>query len=202
MRLPRLRFTVWRMMVAVAIIAVTSWALGYASSNDYYNNTTTFSIQGKVARVDWQNKRVILDIGSDDGLSSGQVLFLYRSKPLPKYLGKVRIISVDPHRAVTEVVGSGAIRDIEIQEGDHASGFVRQEGDATEKRIIDEVKVYGSVNGIRVERDKGVPGRPVVRVDLSYIAATDVLLEHLKGLKNSGCWTSAVPRSQTRGWST
>ena len=81
-------------------------------------------VQGEVARVDRRNQRVELTIGSDDGLVPGHELYLYRTKPRPQYLGKVRIISVDPDQAVGQVIG-GILHGIKIQEGDNVSSTIR-----------------------------------------------------------------------------
>src|SRR6185312_6399937 len=54
------------------------------------------AVQGEVARVDDQTRAVEITIGSDDGLVPGHELFLYRVKPRPEFLGKIKIITVDP----------------------------------------------------------------------------------------------------------
>jgi len=82
------------------------------------------TVQGEVARVDRQNSRVELTIGSDDGLVPGHELFLFRTKPQPQYLGKVKILSVDPDQAVGQVIGT-TYHGIKIQEGDHVSTSLR-----------------------------------------------------------------------------
>jgi len=81
------------------------------------------AVHGEVDRVS-QNRRVELTIGSDDGLVVGHELFLWRQKPRPEYLGKIRIISVDPDRAVGEVIGS-TIQGKKIMEGDIVSSTFR-----------------------------------------------------------------------------
>jgi len=73
-------------------------------------------VHGEVDRVG-QNRRVELTIGSDDGLVVGHELFLYRHKPRAEYLGKIRIIAVDPDRAVGVVIGN-TIQGKKIMEGD------------------------------------------------------------------------------------
>lgn len=81
------------------------------------------SVHGEVARVD-RNNRVELTIGSDDGLVVGHELFLWRLKPRSEYLGKIRIISVDPDQAVGVVIG-GTIQGKQIKEGDIVSSTFR-----------------------------------------------------------------------------
>ena len=73
----------------------------------------------KVVRSDRTNrpKYVQLSIGSDDGLLKGHVLDVMRSGvdgKDPQYLGKVRIISIDPDSAVGEVIESAKNGIIEV----------------------------------------------------------------------------------------
>jgi septal ring factor EnvC (AmiA/AmiB activator) len=63
-------------------------------------------VTGQVKRVDAANRRIELTIGSDDGLVVGHELFLSRTTPRPEFLGRVRIISVEPDQAVARVVGN------------------------------------------------------------------------------------------------
>ena len=81
------------------------------------------SVHGEVSRVG-QNNRVELTIGSDDGLVVGHELYLWRLKPKSDYLGKVRIISVDPDQAVGVVIG-GTIQGKKVKEGDIVSSTFR-----------------------------------------------------------------------------
>jgi ABC-type Na+ efflux pump permease subunit len=81
-------------------------------------------VHGEVLRVDAQNKRVELSIGSDDGLVPGHELFLYRVKPRPQFLGKITVISTDPDQAVGRVIGT-TINGMKIQGGDLVSSTIR-----------------------------------------------------------------------------
>jgi len=65
-----------------------------------------------------------LTIGSDDGLAPGHELFLFRTKPRPEYLGKIRVTTVDPDQAVGVVVGN-TIQGKKIKEGDSVSSTIR-----------------------------------------------------------------------------
>jgi len=51
-------------------------------------------------------------------------LFLFRTKPQPQYLGKIRIISVGPDQSVGQVIGTPT-HGIKIQEGDHVASSLR-----------------------------------------------------------------------------
>ncbi len=76
-------------------------------------------------QVSSDNLRVVLSIGSDDGLVAGHELELYRSDPVPEYLGRVRIETVDPDRAVAAVINGKTIQGKKIQEGDRVSSQIR-----------------------------------------------------------------------------
>jgi hypothetical protein len=82
------------------------------------------TVQGEVARVDAQNKSLEITIGSDDGLVPGHELFLYREKPRPEYLGKIKIIAVDPDQSVARVIGT-TLNGKKIKEGDIVSSTIR-----------------------------------------------------------------------------
>jgi len=79
-------------------------------------------VHGEVARVD--QDRLELTIGSDDGLVVGHELFLWRLKPRPEYLGKIRIMAVDPDQAVGQVIGK-TVQGKKIKEGDIVSSTFR-----------------------------------------------------------------------------
>src|SRR5262249_49027454 len=80
-------------------------------------------VQGQVKRVHPDNRRIELTIGSDDGLVVGHELYLYHTTPRPEYLGRVRIISVDPDQAVARVVGN-TYQGKKIKEGDVVSSTI------------------------------------------------------------------------------
>ena len=81
------------------------------------------SVEGEVSRVE-DNKSVELTIGSDDGLVPGHELYLYRIKPKPEFLGRVKIISVDPDQSVGRVIGA-TVQGKKIKEGDIVSSTIR-----------------------------------------------------------------------------
>ncbi len=82
-------------------------------------------VEGEIKRVDRMNKKVELTIGSDDGLVVGHELYLFRVKPRPEFIGKIKITSVDPDQAVGQVVGT-TVQGKKIQEGDIVSSTIRR----------------------------------------------------------------------------
>ena len=61
-----------------------------------------------------------ISIGSDDGLAVGQELYVFRIQPRAEYIGKVKIVSVYPDKAVAEVIGN-TVNGKKVQEGDIVS---------------------------------------------------------------------------------
>lgn len=74
-------------------------------------------VNGKVTSLDRTGRRMELSIGSDDGLATGQELFVYRQQPRADFIGKVKITAVEPDKAVAEVIGR-TIDGKKILEGD------------------------------------------------------------------------------------
>jgi hypothetical protein len=62
-------------------------------------------IEGTITAADKDSPLIKISIGSDAGVTKGQVLDVYRTKPTPIYLGKVLVISVAEREAVAESVG-------------------------------------------------------------------------------------------------
>ena len=81
-------------------------------------------VEGEAARVDLKNKRIQITLGSDQGLVVGDILFVYRDKPAPEYIGKIRLILVEPHQAVGTIEGQ-TVGGKKIQEGDHVTTQIR-----------------------------------------------------------------------------
>jgi cell division protein FtsL len=81
------------------------------------------AVEGQVSRVE-NNSALEITIGSDDGLVPGHELYLYRTSPRPEYLGRVRVISVDPDQAVARVIGATVLGKI-ILVGEIVSSTIR-----------------------------------------------------------------------------
>ncbi len=61
-------------------------------------------IEGVVKAVDPKHDLVTISAGSDDGLSKGHTLEVFRTKPAPRYLGTVRILDIRPKEAVGRLI--------------------------------------------------------------------------------------------------
>jgi len=81
-------------------------------------------LQVEVSRVAVDNRTIEFTGGSDEGVVPGHEMFLYRLLPQPEYLGKIKVISVDPDQSVGRVIGS-TINGKKIKEGDIVSSTIR-----------------------------------------------------------------------------
>jgi hypothetical protein len=87
-------------------------------------NSVPPDVEGKVTRVAANNQNVEISIGSDDGLVVGHELEVWRTTPSPEYLGRIRILAVEPDKAVGTVLGK-TIQGKKLQEGDIVSSQIR-----------------------------------------------------------------------------
>jgi len=60
-------------------------------------------VEGLVRRA--EGNLVTLSIGSDAGLTKGQTLEVFRFGAAPRYIGRIKIVDVEAHQAVGQVVG-------------------------------------------------------------------------------------------------
>ncbi|WP_337176485.1 hypothetical protein [Paludisphaera sp.] len=96
-------------------------------SDDISQITATESappVVGEAKRVDANNRRFEITIGSNDGLVVGHELYIMRTSPRAEYLGKARVVSVEPNQAVVQVIGN-TYQGKKIQEGDIVSSTIR-----------------------------------------------------------------------------
>jgi hypothetical protein len=123
MRLPRVRFTMWRMMVAVAIVSLILVAIPPIKGINTYIMCaySPFPVEGEVNWVDSSNDQVLLTIGSDDGLVVGHLVSVYRSKSRARSLGMIRITSTDPDEAEGKFVRDWSNFRVKVRVGDRVS---------------------------------------------------------------------------------
>jgi hypothetical protein len=92
---------------------------GTASTGMTAKNPPPENVEGIVTKTD-RSGLLTLSIGSDDGLTKGHTLEVFRLSPA-KYLGTVRIISVTPHEAVAQPVSRPLGT---IQQGDRVASKI------------------------------------------------------------------------------
>ena len=64
------------------------------------------NVEGVVREVDDTGKFIKVSLGSNDGLKVGHVLKVWRTSPEAKYLGEIRVATLDVKTAVCKPVGS------------------------------------------------------------------------------------------------
>jgi len=78
------------------------------------------AVEGKVTELDATKRSMEISIGSDDGLAVGQELYVFRVQPRAEYIGKIKIASVYPDKAVAVVIGN-TVGGKKVQENDIVS---------------------------------------------------------------------------------
>jgi hypothetical protein len=81
-------------------------------------------VVGEVDRVDATNRRFESSIGSNDGLVVGHEVYIMRTSPRPEYLGKAKVIAVEPNHSVLQVIGN-TYQGKKLQEGDIVSSTIK-----------------------------------------------------------------------------
>jgi ABC-type Na+ efflux pump permease subunit len=115
-----------RLVTAINIIRENGFSTDLAS----YKTLTIEpppDLDGEVTKADEQNRRFQISVGSDDGLVVGHELLVFRFKPNPEYLGKVRVQTVDHDHSVVTLIGTTP-QGKKIQEGDIVSTKIRPRG--------------------------------------------------------------------------
>jgi hypothetical protein len=67
---------------------------------------------------------VEISIGSDDGINVGHTLQVYRLKPRPEYLGRIRILDAEHHKAVGQIMKSDGVRHSPMAKGDEVASSI------------------------------------------------------------------------------
>lgn len=82
------------------------------------------TVEGIVTKVDKSGKYIQISLGEDDGIKKGQILEVWRTKPEPKYLGRIRIDLAEPSLAVAKPVAVTGL----IQENDRVGARILTSG--------------------------------------------------------------------------
>lgn len=79
-------------------------------------------VKGIVTEANSKDNLYTISLGSDNGITKGDTLEVYRLQPEPKYLGKIRILDVNHHEAVGRPLNTQ--RTAQIQKGDTVASNV------------------------------------------------------------------------------
>jgi hypothetical protein len=121
MRLPRMTTRRWMIAIAVTSVSLAAWDRVIEAYDVYrfHKGRHASDVTGVITAVNRREGLVTINIGSDDGIVVGDVLYLFREEPETRYLGKVRISAAEYDSAVGQVVARG--RGLAIREGDRAT---------------------------------------------------------------------------------
>jgi hypothetical protein len=91
-------------------------------------NPPSSNMKGKIETVDPADKGLVrISLGSDNGLQKNQTLEVYRMDPRPQYLGMIRIVETDHHRAVGRLMSSSVTGSrVALREGDIVASSLSQ----------------------------------------------------------------------------
>jgi hypothetical protein len=76
--------------------------------------------EGKIVQLDDKNHLAEVNVGSEQGLQKDQTLDVYRLRPQPVYLGRLRMIEVQANRAVGHIEPQAAWKALQV--GDQVAG--------------------------------------------------------------------------------
>jgi hypothetical protein len=82
-------------------------------------------VQGVVLDSDPKTGLVTISIGSDSGINVGHTLEVYRFEPRPEYVGMIRIVDADFHKAVGRAIQPLVAGHGPIQKGDRVASKIR-----------------------------------------------------------------------------
>jgi hypothetical protein len=89
-------------------------------------NPPPSQVHGMVEKIDQKEGLVEVSIGADQGLKKYHTLEVFRLRPQPQYLGRIRIVEVFPHKAIARLVRTPLTAARPLQEGDQVASSIGQ----------------------------------------------------------------------------
>jgi len=86
-------------------LARKSSGVAGGSARSALNNPPPENVEGLVKRADPSTGLVTISLGSDAGIARGHTMEVFRFGPVPKYLGKIKILEVTNNQAVGQTQG-------------------------------------------------------------------------------------------------
>jgi hypothetical protein len=87
-------------------------------------NPPAHLVRGIITGILRDRGLVEVSIGSDDGVNEGHTLEVYRLEPRPEYLGTIKILNADHHKAVGQIMRSDGVRHNPIAKGDEVASRI------------------------------------------------------------------------------
>jgi hypothetical protein len=83
-------------------------------------------VKGKVLKVDANDPQLVeITLGKDAGVQKGHTLEVYRLKPRPEYLGRIRILEAGKDRATGRLMAPAGGKTPKIEIGDEVASTIR-----------------------------------------------------------------------------
>lgn len=90
-------------------------------------NPPAAKVRGTIEKVDPVDRTLVtISVGSDLGVNKNNTLEVYRMMPTPQYLGMIRIVDANHHKAVGRLMGTGIGVPRVLREGDIVSSSLSQ----------------------------------------------------------------------------
>src|SRR5262249_21298430 len=90
-----------------------------------YENPPPAYVKGKVEKVLPGQNLVEINLGSDMGVNKDNTLEVYRMRPRPEYLGRLRIVDAHHRTAIGQMVRTGGAAAPTLREGDEVASTIR-----------------------------------------------------------------------------
>jgi chromosome segregation ATPase len=91
-----------------------------------YQNPPPAYVKGKIEKINATDRGLVqINIGSDVGIQENNTLEVYRLRPAPEYLGRLRIVDVHHHSAIGRLMRTGAGAPPPLREGDEVASTIR-----------------------------------------------------------------------------
>jgi hypothetical protein len=92
----------------------------------HYQNPPQAYVKGKIEKINATDRGLVqINIGSDVGIQENNTLEIYRTRPEPTYLGRLRIVDVHHHTAIGRLMRTGAGAPPPLREGDEVASTIR-----------------------------------------------------------------------------
>jgi hypothetical protein len=92
----------------------------------HYENPPPAYVKGKISKIDDRDRTLVqINIGSDVGIQKDNTLEVYRLRPAPEYLGRLRVVDVHHHLAIGQLLRSRGGPPPALREGDEVASTIR-----------------------------------------------------------------------------
>jgi hypothetical protein len=90
-----------------------------------YENPPPTDVKGKIVELLPGRNLVQINLGTDMGVNENNTLEVYRMRPRPEYLGRLRIVEAHHRTAIGQLVRTGGVSAPALREGDEVASKIR-----------------------------------------------------------------------------